>query len=267
MSGRSYDVLNSVDHNKDLDALLQLQPRIVTRTSPDADHSGGQDLPPDVLACMRKQKSPDALEKYKSVWIDSIKYKVVSTKMDGQCFYRAASMHRAGTFDDDDLRSYDLRCKVAAYAETEWFGKATGREMRELRMQIWMEMQEDRVWVEQHGTKAAKDMDMKAYFEYLLVRSTFATFFMVAAFVKFSGVGAEVYQRGYGGAVRKVWSEIGRREGQYPLRVLYENLHYDLLVKDDVSGATNASAAGSPAKKQKGGGDGAPITKKHPAAV
>ena len=73
--------------------------------------------------------SPRSYAALAAVWLGDGEYRVVPTKMDGQCFYRSASMHQTGVLEDDDLKSYTLRKDVIDQAK-KWFDGAAGDEKR-----------------------------------------------------------------------------------------------------------------------------------------
>ena len=129
-------------------------------------------------AAVLQKSVPDtraALSMCEALWLDGKKYRVNVTKQDGQCFYRAASMHEAGTLDDDDVRSYALRNRVIDYGD-KWVAEVKGKEYLNLRQQIRAEMLDDLTWFEMNvGKFAPASFDFEAYFHYQRYRTTHAT--------------------------------------------------------------------------------------------
>jgi hypothetical protein len=85
-------------------------------------------------------------------------------------------------------------------------------------------------WAQDHIGQEARDLDLEAYFEYQRLRSTFATFFNIYAFVKMSGISTQVFQQGWGGTLKMTWDQANSNNKAATLRVLFEGRnHYDLL--------------------------------------
>ena len=108
------------------------QLKLMTKIQPPNDSLAlGQDVPSDVAEfCQSLVSHKTACLSRAVVWWEGSKWRIVPTKMDGQCFYRCASMHETGILEDSDLQSFMMREKVSEYAKT-WFEvTAKGAEKR-----------------------------------------------------------------------------------------------------------------------------------------
>ena len=85
----------------------------------------------------------------------------------------------SGVFEDDDVQSFAMRQKVIDSAE-ERLSKASIKDARALRTQIWREMQDDQGWMEDHAVQDSRDLDLPAYWEHQRVRINYITFFNIA---------------------------------------------------------------------------------------
>lgn len=245
------------------------QLKLMTKVQPPNDSlASGQDVPPDVSVLLQKaarENTSVALSSCRAVWVNGEKVRVVPVAKDGQCFYRAASMNESGVLEDDDVESFIMRTKVIDHAK-KWFKSAKGEELRRLRLQVRLEMKDDPRWCLAHEDDSGFDFD--EYFRYQYQRSTFATSFNISAYVRMSGIPTQVFQKGYGGTLKKVLDLQGRKAGVRSLRVLLDERHYELLcVHDAGDGASNQEPDAKKRRRSGKQAEGSSAILKRPAAA